>query len=89
MDDITTFNIGFSIPDIFSISKTQISDFIVDYHNLIAVSYPPPNDIRLTEKIFQAASIIDILVYEHLTISLFDDRYYSFADKASNNKLKT
>jgi len=76
------------VPDIFSISKLQISDFIVDYHNLIAVSYPPPNDIRLTEKIFQAASIINILVYEHLT-SLFDDRYYSFADKASNNTFKT
>jgi DNA repair protein RadC len=48
---------------------------------------PSPEDLAITEKIVQAASVVDILVHEHLIISMFDDRYYSFADNGIIEKI--
>jgi len=41
---------------------------------------PSPEDMEITTRIVQAASIMGIVVHEHLIISMHDDRYYSFAD---------
>jgi DNA repair protein RadC len=41
---------------------------------------PSPDDIAVTQRIVQASKIMGIVVHEHLIISIFDDRYYSFAD---------
>ena len=42
---------------------------------------PSPEDLAMTELIVQASKIIGITVHEHLIVSMFDDRYYSFADQ--------
>ncbi len=42
--------------------------------------HPSPEDIALTEKLVQACHLVGITVHEHIIISMFDDRYYSFAD---------
>ena len=41
---------------------------------------PSAEDIALTKKIVHAAQIIGIQVHEHLIVSIFDDKYFSFAD---------
>jgi len=41
---------------------------------------PSEEDLAITKRIVQAASIMGIVVHEHLIISMHDDRYYSFAD---------
>ena len=48
---------------------------------------PSPEDMAVTEKIIKAASLVDIQVHEHLIVSLFDDRYYSFADNGIIKKI--
>ena len=48
---------------------------------------PSPEDLALTEKIVQAANIIGIQAHEHLIISIFDNRYYSFADNGIIKKI--
>ena len=50
-------------------------------------THPSPEDIAVTEKIIKAASLLDIQVHEHLIVSLFDDRYYSFADNGIIKKI--
>ena len=42
---------------------------------------PSPEDLAMTELIVQASKIIGVTVHEHLIVSMFDDRYYSFADQ--------
>lgn len=41
---------------------------------------PSPEDLAITAKLVQAAGIMGIVIYEHLIISMQDDRYFSFAD---------
>lgn len=41
---------------------------------------PSPDDLAITKKIIQASELMGIQVHEHIIISMFDDRYYSFAD---------
>ena len=41
---------------------------------------PSPKDLAATKRIVHASKIMGICVHEHLIISMFDDRYYSFAD---------
>ena len=41
---------------------------------------PSPEDLAVTRRIVHACKIMGICVHEHLIISMFDDRYYSFAD---------
>jgi len=43
---------------------------------------PSSEDMEITTRIVQAASIMGIVVHEHLIISMHDDRYYSFADNS-------
>jgi DNA repair protein RadC len=42
---------------------------------------PSPEDLAVTEKIVQACHLVGIQVHEHMIISMFGDRYYSFADE--------
>lgn len=41
---------------------------------------PSDHDKKITEKIVKAASIMGIIVHEHLIINMENDQYYSFAD---------
>jgi DNA repair protein RadC len=41
---------------------------------------PSQDDIAVTQRIVHASKIMGIVIHEHLIISMFDDRYYSFAD---------
>ena len=42
---------------------------------------PSTEDIAVTEKLVAAAEIMGITVHEHLVISMYDDRFYSFSEK--------
>ncbi|MFH1982985.1 MAG: JAB domain-containing protein [Pseudomonadota bacterium] len=42
---------------------------------------PSPEDLAITEQLIHAASIIGITIHEHIIVSMFDDRYFSFADQ--------
>jgi DNA repair protein RadC len=48
---------------------------------------PSPEDICLTEKLIQACHLVGITVHEHLIISMFNDSYYSFADRGLIQKI--
>ena len=41
---------------------------------------PSAEDIALTKNLVRAAKIIGIQIHEHLIVSTFDDKYFSFAD---------
>ena len=42
---------------------------------------PSPEDIHLTENLVKAFQLVGITVHEHIIVSMFDERYYSFADQ--------
>ena len=92
--------IGLNIVSTGSVSSAQVcprevlkpaliasaSAILISHNHPSGDISPSPEDLAITEKIVQAANIIGIQVFEHLIISMFDDRYYSFAD---NGIIKT
>ncbi|MDP2645317.1 MAG: JAB domain-containing protein [Desulfobacterales bacterium] len=56
------------------------SAILISHNHPSGDVFPSPEDLAMTKVIVQAANIIGIQVHEHLIISMFDDRYYSFAD---------
>lgn len=44
---------------------------------------PSPSDLKLTEKIKQAVSLVDSIVLDHIILSPEDTKYYSLADNGN------
>lgn len=86
--------IGLNIVSVGSVSSAQVcprevlksailvsaSAMILAHNHPSGDVQPSPEDLALTEKLIQAASIIGIQIHEHIIVSMFDDHYYSFAD---------
>ena len=86
--------IGLNIISIGDLSKTVVhprevlkpailanaSSMILCHNHPSEDLVPSSNDIDITERIVKAASIMGIVVHEHLIINMENDQYYSFAD---------
>ena len=59
---------------------TNSSALILGHNHPSGDVTPSQDDHAVTRRIVQASKIMGIIVHEHLIISMFDDRYYSFAD---------
>ena len=59
---------------------TNSSALILGHNHPSGDVSPSQDDIAVTKRIIHACKIMGIVVHEHLIVSMFDDRYYSFAD---------
>ena len=59
---------------------TSSSALILAHNHPSGDVSPSPEDLAATKRIVHASKIMGIIVHEHLIISMFDERYYSFAD---------
>ncbi len=59
---------------------TSSSALILAHNHPSGDVSPSQDDLAVTKRIVHACKIMGICVHEHLIISMFDDRYYSFAD---------
>ena len=66
---------------------TNSSALILGHNHPSGDVSPSPEDLTVTKRIVQASKIMGIVVHEHLIVSMFDDRYYSFADNGIIKKI--
>ncbi|RZK65296.1 MAG: DNA repair protein [Pedobacter sp.] len=82
--DLSTGGGGSTVMDsrvIFSIALKATATSLILAHNHPSGNVRPSNeDIRLTEKLKQAAKLLDIVIHDHLIIS--ENNYLSMAEEA-------
>lgn len=63
--------------------KTMVTSIIISHNHPTGVLKPSQADILLTEKIREAAKLLDIELLDHLIVS--NEGYYSFAREGKMN----
>lgn len=67
---------------IFSVAlKAAATSMIICHNHPSGNMKPSEQDIRLTRKLKEAGSILELSVLDHIILSPEEDQYYSFADE--------